>query len=530
MHVLWKSGDQSENGTNKRVGFLRHHFSVLLNQRCKDIVGEKMTSSTQRHIKPSLDDLPKRFVVAMKTLFDIMDDQKTGYISLKDIEARWASGRDDGVSSVVPNGVIESLQKVTPPNGQLTFERFCAGLKICLLRHRVSNHRQQGVLQRHRGVVPPTPPQPLGQVGEPRGRPSSVPLPDRVERSSGQGNGLSKPSARVYSGSDRSLNRLSAVRPPSNTATVRPSVVSTQQRSVSVPHLQNAAAGIEQSRMTGDPRRAPANARELPSKLRGYRSDNRLHHGTPQQASTEPSGILRFSRVRSKTPDPSSELAKSQPTHRRNLDVQKENKNPEQGVEDSASSSKTKSVLPAAPERKFPKKKEPRRHTLGHGIEYNMLRRMKQLEHEKDALQQGLQAIERAREWYQQRISAVQEKMQQAGKCHTTPEYSMDAQDERLRFQMARILDANQHLNALIDSSEKGFPTHMNLAVQPPPYDVHQNSIVQRLKEQNHLLTEEVSQKSEVIAQLEREKATLIRELFQARSQHRAPVDETTLM
>ncbi|KAL1469023.1 hypothetical protein MTO96_041087 [Rhipicephalus appendiculatus] len=469
-----------------------------------------MTSSTQRHIKPSLDDLPKRFVVAMKTLFDIMDDQKAGHISLKDIEARWASGRDDGVSSVVPNGVIESLQKVTPPNGQLTFERFCAGLKICLLRHRVSNHRQpgqQGVLQRHRGAVPPAPPQPLGQVGEPRGRPSSVPLPDRVERSSGQGNGLSKPSAKVYSGSDRSLNRLSAVRPPSNTATVRPSVVATQQRSVSVPHLQNTAAGAEQSRMSGDPRRAPANARELPSKLRAG--------------------------CAARPPTRASELAKSQPAqaHRRNPDVQKENKNPEQSAEDNASSSKAKSVLPAAPERKFPKKKEPRRHTLGHGIEYNMLRRMKQLEHEKDALQQGLQAIERAREWYQQRISAVQEKMQQAGKCHATPEYSMDAQDERLRFQLARILDANQHLNALIDSSDKGFPTHMNLAVQPPPYDVHQNSIVQRLKEQNHLLTEEVSQKSEVIAQLEREKATLIRgELFQARSQHRAAVDETTLM
>lgn len=498
-----------------------------------------MTSSTQRHIKPSLDDLPKRFVVAMKTLFDIMDDQKAGHINLKDIEARWASGRDDSTSSVVPNGVIESLQKVTPPNGQLTFERFCAGLKICLLRHRVSNHRQpaqQGVLQRHRSVMPPAPPQPLGQVAEPRGRPSSVPLPDRVERSNGQGNGLSKPSAKVYGGSDRSLNRLSAVRPPSNTATVRPSVVASQQRSVSVPHLQN-TTGAEQPRMSSDPRRAPTNARELPSKLRGYRSDNRLHHG-PQQASAEPSGILRFSRVRSKTPDPSSELAKSQPTqaHRRNPDAQKENKNPDQGTDDNASSSKAKSVLPAAPahtaapERKFPKKKEPRRHTLGHGIEYNMLRRMKQLEHEKDALQQGLQAIERAREWYQQRISAVQEKMQQAGKCHTTPEYSMDAQDERLRFQLARILDANQHLNALIDSSDKGFPTHMNLAVQPPPYDVHQNSIVQRLKEQNHLLTEEVSQKSEVIAQLEREKATLIRELFQARSQHRAAVDETTLM
>lgn len=46
---------------------------------------------------------------------------------------------------------------------------------------------------------------------------------------------------------------------------------------------------------------------------------------------------------------------------------------------------------------------------------------MKQLEHEKDALQQGLRAIERAKDWYQQRISAVQEKIQQAGKCHATP-------------------------------------------------------------------------------------------------------------
>ncbi|KAM7304320.1 hypothetical protein ISCGN_014220 [Ixodes scapularis] len=155
---------------------------------------------------------------------------------------------------------------------------------------------------------------------------------------------------------------------------------------------------------------------------------------------------------------------------------------------------------------------------------------MKQLEQEKNCLQQGLSAVERAREWYQQRIGSVQDKMLQAGKCHTAPEYSMDAQDERLRFQMARILDVNQHLNALIDSSEKGFPMHMNLAVQPPPYVLHQNSIVQRLKEQNHLLTEEVSRKSEVIAQLEREKATLIRELFQARSQGKGHVDETTLM
>ncbi|CAN7937021.1 unnamed protein product [Ixodes hexagonus] len=508
-----------------------------------------MTSVGQRHIKPSLDDLPKRFVAAMKTLFDIMDDQKTGQISFKDIEARWSGSGRDGQSPVsVPNGLIESLQKVTPPNGMLTFERFCAGLKICLLRHRVSNnnhHRQpsHGIVQRHRSTTSLAPQPSLGQVSEPqaRGRPSSVPLPDRAERSNGHGANLTvpKPSAiaKLYGGSDRSLDKLApaAGRPAANTATVRPNnAVTAQQRSVSVPHLQTGGGGGDQgSSKSSDPTRRIPGARELPGKLRGYRSDNRLHHG-PQGSSSE-SGILRFSRVRSKTPDPSLELGKGivppGAPNRRAAEAYKENGNPQQRPPDEpGKAGEVPGSVHAVPERKFPKKKEPRRHTLGHGIEYSMLRRMKQLEQEKNCLQQGLSAIERAREWYQQRIGSVQEKMLQAGKCHTAPEYSMDAQDERLRFQMARILDVNQHLSALIDSSEKGFPMHMNLAVQPPPYELHQTSIVQRLKEQNHLLTEEVSRKSEVIAQLEREKATLIRELFQARSQGKGHVDETTLM
>lgn len=303
-----------------------------------------MTSLNQRHIKPSLDDLPKRFVVAMKTLFDIMDDQKTGQINFKDIETRWSTRNRDGNNSVlVPNGVIEALQKVTPPNGLLTFERFCAGLKICLLRHRVSHHHHHhrqpshGIVQRHRvgnNNGQPTP-QPVGQVSEPRGRPSSVPLPDRGERSNGHGSNLTvpKPSAKPYGGSDRSLDRLAAsggLR-PLNTATVRPNnVVTAQQRSVSVPHLQ---AGAEPSRLALDPRRGPG-AREIPSKLRGYRSDNRLHHGATN--AVPGSGILRFSRVRSKTPDPTVELSKgttSQAVSQKKTSetqAHKENRNPQQ--------------------------------------------------------------------------------------------------------------------------------------------------------------------------------------------------------
>lgn len=79
---------------------------------------------------PTMDGLPKHFVSAMRTLFDIMDDQNTGYVKFTDIEGRW---QDDGTQGL-PKGVLDSLKKVVSPNGTLSFERFCAGLKICLMQ------------------------------------------------------------------------------------------------------------------------------------------------------------------------------------------------------------------------------------------------------------------------------------------------------------------------------------------------------------------------------------------------------------
>lgn len=56
---------------------------------------------------------------------------------------------------------------------------------------------------------------------------------------------------------------------------------------------------------------------------------------------------------------------------------------------------------------------------------------------------------------------------------------------------------------------------HMNLALHQPglPY-TYSHDIVNRLKQQNRQLTEEVSQKSERITALEREKASLVRAVF----------------
>lgn len=151
-----------------------------------------MTSPVQ---SSTLDSLPKQFVSAMRTLFDIMDDKRTGYVNFSDIENRW---QDDG-SKGLPKGVIESLRKVTPPNGMLSFERFCAGLKICLLRNQVEQRNQSPLKQRQ------------SDVGvQSNNRPPSAPLLD-----------LDGPPKVSWQ----------------NTAAVRPNNAISQQRTLSMPQL-----------------------------------------------------------------------------------------------------------------------------------------------------------------------------------------------------------------------------------------------------------------------------------------------------
>lgn len=49
-------------------------------------------------------------------------------------------------------------------------------------------------------------------------------------------------------------------------------------------------------------------------------------------------------------------------------------------------------------------------------IIFPQLKRIKQIEQEKDILMQGLTAVERAREWYLKQVAIVQEKMKYLGR------------------------------------------------------------------------------------------------------------------
>ncbi|XP_030753756.1 suppressor APC domain-containing protein 2 [Sitophilus oryzae] len=439
----------------------------------------------------TLDDLPKQFVAAMRTLFDIMDDKLTGFVNIADIEARW---QDDG-SKGLPKGVLESLRKVTPPNGLLSFERFCAGLKICLLRNQVER-RNDGNMKG----------QEIGKINNPANRPPSAPLLDIVDT-----NQIQKPPWATNT---------------NNTAAIRPNnIMPSQQnvtRTLSMPQLKDALKNdqnfdkppvlpVPKAPLYGPPKpprtaigmertttNAPGNLDRaeirtalanwqmglLTNQDQGNKEGKRVSNGTTQGYQ----GILRTGRSLG------DGKAAVQPEVTQPVPHQ------------------TQGIYQKKPNAR---RREPRRHTLQNGIDYNMLKRMKQIEQEKEVLMTGLTAVEKARDWYLKQVAAVQEKMKYLGRMGHVETWS-EAQQERLELQKARVLEVNRHLAALTESWERGgLPLHMNLAVHhyPPSHD-----LADRIKQQNRMLNEEVGKKNERIATLEREKASLI-QVLQMRSQ-----------
>ncbi|XP_042336326.1 suppressor APC domain-containing protein 2 isoform X2 [Sceloporus undulatus] len=78
--------------------------------------------------EPALGALPPAFLQSLRTLFDILDDRRRGFVPLREIESRWL-----GAEAELPRGVLEGLRRAAPPDGRLTFPRFVLGLRASLL-------------------------------------------------------------------------------------------------------------------------------------------------------------------------------------------------------------------------------------------------------------------------------------------------------------------------------------------------------------------------------------------------------------
>lgn len=314
----------------------------------------------------NMESLPKQFVSAMRTLFDIMDDKHTGYVKLTDIENRWRDDRTKGL----PRGVIESLQKVASHDGLLTFESFCTGLKICLLRNQVQNASSnintinEGL--DNKGIS--------AQMSTQIHRPPSASIID-IENSH----------------NTRNWNLLRNSGNPTHRTSSMPQLA--EDNNNSLPEL------LQTGKVTSVSKHDTAQSHKI--------------YGPPKPPRLEKSLIERKENSRNVYKSEETAL-ESDDIGETKLDFDEMSRSIEgqdRGLGDGRSANGTQTI-----QRKTSRRREPRRHTLHNGVDYNLLKKMKQIEQEKDVLLQGLTAVEEAREWYLKQLSEVQDKMRYAGR------------------------------------------------------------------------------------------------------------------
>uniref|UniRef100_H2YCD0 Suppressor APC domain-containing protein n=1 Tax=Ciona savignyi TaxID=51511 RepID=H2YCD0_CIOSA len=176
------------------------------------------------------------------------------------------------------------------------------------------------------------------------------------------------------------------------------------------------------------------------------------------------------------------------------------------------------------------KKREPRRHTVTNGIDYNVLKLIKQLEQEKDVLLQGLETLNRGRQWFQDRICDVQEKQRLLSNNGLKPtsdvtENDATATQARIDGLLTKVSDMTKFVQSMSDDNTETrvvLLIFLNFITAKRPrikFPIQQSRVVTALREQNHILTQDVTQKSDKIVQLEHEKSVLVQQLFQAKAE-----------
>ncbi|KFO21465.1 hypothetical protein H920_17106 [Fukomys damarensis] len=171
---------------------------------------------------------------------------------------------------------------------------------------------------------------------------------------------------------------------------------------------------------------------------------------------------------------------------------------------------------------------ERRRHTITNGVDCGLLKQVKELEQEQEVLLQGLEMMARGRDWYQQQLQRVQERQRRLGQSRAGTDFGTAGSPRPLGRLLPKVQEVARCLGELLAAACAG--TAPSPAPTSPSAPSWQQQTILMLKEQNRLLTQEVTDKSDRITQLEQEKSALIKQLFEARAlsqQEAGPLDST---
>ncbi|NWS11179.1 SAPC2 protein, partial [Pachyramphus minor] len=360
-----------------------------------------------RSLSAGTEGLPRVFLQSLRTLFDILDDRRRGYVHLREIESRWRGAE----ARELPAGVMEGLRQAAPASGDLTFERVVLGLRAALP-----------------GAEPP------------------------VESGSG--------------------GQRSVEKPPSPRSSEERRGKSTEQRKPghSKPRGRGECWGLR-----------PGSRGWWQRWARGPAPGGRLGSGD------SPQSLVRSSGLEPALPAGPSQGDGGHP-----------------GAGDTWRHQRGRA--------------EHRRHTITNGVDFSMLKYMKELEQEKDFLLQGLELIDQARDWYHQHIQLMQEHQWLLGKKRSSADFPEGGWSHLGRL-VPKLQEVNRCLREFLSTTGKPANPSSALSRLVPtvsPASTGSQQAINMLKEQNRLLTKEVTDKSERITQLEQEKSALIKQLFEA--------------
>ncbi|NXJ95652.1 SAPC2 protein, partial [Corythaixoides concolor] len=360
-----------------------------------------------RSLPAGTEGLPRVFLQSLRTLFDILDDRRRGYVHLREIESRWRGAE----ARELPAGVMEGLRRAAPASGYLTFERFVLGLRAALP-----------------GADPPA------ESGGGRRSVEKPPSPRCAEERRGKSTGQREPGHSHPRGRGEPAGSAGGVSARQGLLGPRQGTGARREvQQVCCPGTSGEGAGCPGTLVPGAGRHTGA-------------GDARRHQ-----------------RGRA----------------------------------------------------------EHRRHTITNGVDFSMLKHMKELEQEKDFLLQGLELVERAREWYHQHIQFMQERQTLLGKHKTSADFLPEGSQSHLGRLVPKLQEVNRCLGDLLSTAGKPANPSSALSRLLPaasPASAGSQQAINMLKEQNRLLTKEVTDKSERITQLEQEKSALIKQLFEARA------------
>ncbi|XP_077594047.1 suppressor APC domain-containing protein 2 [Stigmatopora nigra] len=354
----------------------------------------------------------------------------------------------------LPGGVLSCLRRVTPPHGCLTFERFVAGLRYSMLN---PDNRLKA-----QAAVPPQP----------------------VPRSA-----CTRVESKVRPLGPSNVTNIQPHRASSLSSRARPEEPGSQPACGPARHgsgYERSGRSMERNSLAqeacGSFRVDPGHVPKAPQQQNRIRTIESLALESPQ--------VQGQSVAKSNLPRSQSESATG---------------------------------FVGGTRRHSRSRDEQRRHTITSGVDYEMLKQMKELEQEKDSLLAGLEVVERARDWYQGQIHNVTERQRQVGQNSQCTDFFTEANQTRINILIPKLQEVNRCLNDLICCTgmspfpPSGGQTAVHSTSSQPPVPAPSQAIL-RLKDQNRLLTQEVTEKSERIAQLEQEKSALIKQLFEARS------------